>query len=58
VLASDADHDFVEVPDAAAARPLALEAASVFRSELQSPSAYRLIGNVDTALQQQLLNQA
>jgi hypothetical protein len=46
-LAGNSDHDFVEVPDVAAARPLAPEGASVGGSELQSPSAYRLIGNED-----------
>jgi len=56
-LARDRDHDFVEMPDITTVRSLAPEAASVRRSELQRPSADRLIGHNDAALEQHLLNQ-
>jgi len=57
LLARDRDHDLIEVPDVAAARRLAPEAARVVWSKLQSPAADRLIGDDDAALQQHLLNQ-
>jgi hypothetical protein len=58
LLAANGDHDLVQMPHVAGARPFALESASVVRSERQSPPAYRLIGNEDAAFQQHLLNQA
>ena len=56
-LARDRDHDLIEVPDVVAAWRLAPEAAGVRRPELQRPSADRLIGDDDAALEQHLLDQ-
>jgi len=51
LLAGDADHDLVEMPDVAKARALSPEPACVVRSELSGPAAHRLLGDNDAALQ-------
>ena len=56
-LARDRDHDLVEVPDVAPARPLAFEATGVIRPKLQNPAPDRLVGHDDAALEQHLLDQ-
>jgi hypothetical protein len=56
-LASDRDHDLIQVPDITAARPLAPEAASVRRPELPAPSPDGLTGDDNAALEQHLLDQ-
>jgi hypothetical protein len=49
-------YNFVEVPDVAAARLLAPEAASMVWAELQRPPADCLIGDEDTSFEQHFLN--
>src|SRR6516164_6211466 len=41
LLAADADHDLVEVPDVVAARRLVLEAAGVVLTKLHRPTSHR-----------------
>jgi hypothetical protein len=57
LLASDRDHDLIQVPNVAAAWRLAPETASVRRPELQRPAADGLVRDNDAALEQHLLNQ-
>jgi hypothetical protein len=56
-LASERDHDLVEMPDVMAARRLAPEAASVRRPELPASSPDGLTGDDNAALEQHLLDQ-
>lgn len=58
LLAADGDHDLIEVPDVAAARLLAPEAAGVIPPEFHRPASHRLVGDDDTTFQQHLLHQA
>src|ERR1700751_693566 len=58
LFAADGDDDLVEVPDIAAARFLALQAAGIIAPELHRPPSPRLVGDDNAALQQYLLDQA
>jgi hypothetical protein len=58
LFAADGDDDLVEVPDIAAARSLALEAAGIVAPELHRPPSHRLVGDDNAALLQHLLDQA
>ncbi len=58
ILASDGDHNLVEVLNVTAARPLALKAAGLVWPELQGPPANCLIRDDDAALEQHLIDQS
>ena len=58
LFAADGDDDLIEVPDIAAARSLALQAAGIIAPELRRPSSHRLVGDDNAALLQHLLDQA
>ena len=51
LLAADVDHGFVKVPEVAAARVLAPEAAGVLPSELHRPAPNSLVGDDDATFQ-------
>src|SRR5580704_13713436 len=57
-LAADHHGHLVEMPLRGGARATAAKLSSKKRSELQHPAPYRLVGNVETALREQLLNVA
>src|SRR5262249_7312519 len=57
-LTGDADHDLIEMPDVAAAEPLALEAAGELLAELESPTPHGLVRDQDPALKKHFLDEA
>lgn len=57
-LTSDADDDFIQMPDIVWAGTLPLEPTGIVPAEFQSPSTDGLIRNDNTALQQHFLDQA
>jgi hypothetical protein len=58
LFAAADDDDLVKVPDIAAARSLALEAAGMIARELHRPPPHRLVGDDNSALVKHLLDQA
>ena len=57
-LSGDADDDLIEMPDVAAAGPLALEPANEILAEFESPTPHGLVGDQDPALEEHFLDQA
>ena len=54
--AGNADHHLIEMPAIARSRALVSQLAGDVRAELQDPAPHRLVGQVETALGQKLLN--
>ncbi|MBA8821575.1 hypothetical protein FHW00_003933 [Ochrobactrum sp. P6BSIII] len=57
-LTSDADDDFIQMPDMVWAGTLPLEPTGIVRAEFQSSSTDGLIRNDNTTLQQHFLDHA
>src|ERR1700677_4638592 len=58
LLTVDCDDDLVQMPNIAATRRFAPQAARIVWAELDRPTSYGFVGDDDTAFQQHFLDQA